>query len=50
MLLSCKVQQEIGSTAKVQQIPFFAYCIAPNNTPKEITGMLDNTEVYLIVP
>ena len=50
MLLSCKVQQEIGSTAKVQQIPFFAYCIALNNTSKEITGILDNTEVYSIAP
>ncbi len=40
----------IGSTAKVQQIPFFAYCIALNNTSKEITGILDNTEVYSIAP
>ena len=39
MLLSCKVQQEIGSTVKVQQNPFFAYCIALNNTSKEITGI-----------
>ena len=39
MLLSHKVQQEIGSTVKVQQNPFFAYCIALNNTSKEITGI-----------
>ncbi len=45
-----QVQQKSGSTAKVQQIPFFAYCMALNNTLREITGILDNTGFYCIVP
>ena len=39
-----------ASFLQVQQIPFFAYCMALNNTLREITGILDNTGFYCIVP
>ena len=42
MLLSCRYSKKV----EVQQIPFFAYCMALNNTSKEITEILDNTGFY----
>ena len=46
MLLSCKYSKR----SEVQQIRFFGYCMVLDNTSREITGMLDNTGFYSIVP